>query len=401
MRYLFFDIECANCFNGTGKICEFGYVLTDEQFNELEKRIYIINPKDNFDWYVVKNMLAYDVKVYQQSPDYLHYFNMIQALFEDKEIIVFGHTVDSDIKYLNDEAKRYGLPYFECKFYDAKYMYNTYAGTPNKSFGVSQICSELKIGLPKHAHKSVDDAYATMQIVKEMCSRMNVDIYELIGQCEDCKGETKNGEIKTVVGERARLKREELEKLYGAKIKDNFVRGENKIKFLQFLNGVKQQGEDHKNELTGKKLSISLNYEYGHYKQMLSIVQILKNYGCTYWLKASEVDYFVTYHLCDNAGNEISCSRLKYVNEAIEQGAEIKVITFEQLLTVLNVTVEDIEAMPYPDAGCFVKKQNNKVQKKEFAKTVYSSESAPTTLGDLLNAQGIALSSVLDDINVK
>ena len=35
MRYLFFDIECCN-----GRdICEFGYVITDTEFNVLEKKI--------------------------------------------------------------------------------------------------------------------------------------------------------------------------------------------------------------------------------------------------------------------------------------------------------------------------------------------------------------------------
>ena len=35
MRYLFFDIECCNGRN----ICEFGYVITDDKFNILEKKI--------------------------------------------------------------------------------------------------------------------------------------------------------------------------------------------------------------------------------------------------------------------------------------------------------------------------------------------------------------------------
>ncbi len=82
-------------------------------------------------------------------------------------------------------------------------------------------------------------------------------------------------------------------------------------------------------------------------------------------------------------------------------------IVSNQKVTIVNlqcrtkIVLEDIEAMPYPDADCFVKKQNNKVQKKGFAKTIYLSESAPTTFGDLLKAQGIALSSVLDDIDDK
>jgi hypothetical protein len=37
MKYLFFDVECYNCHNGIGKICEFGYILTDENFKILAK----------------------------------------------------------------------------------------------------------------------------------------------------------------------------------------------------------------------------------------------------------------------------------------------------------------------------------------------------------------------------
>ena len=68
--------------------------------------------------------------------------------------MIFGHTTDTDIKYLNDEAHRYELPYFTCKFYDAKFMYNTFAGISGKSLGVSKICDALGISGPQHEHKS-------------------------------------------------------------------------------------------------------------------------------------------------------------------------------------------------------------------------------------------------------
>ena len=46
MKYLFFDIECANCFDRKGKIFSFGYVLTDEKFNVIEPREDIlVSPK--------------------------------------------------------------------------------------------------------------------------------------------------------------------------------------------------------------------------------------------------------------------------------------------------------------------------------------------------------------------
>ena len=44
-----------------------------------------------------------------------------RELFEMQDLIVVGHTVDSDAKFLNDEAKRYNKPFFNYKFYDAKY----------------------------------------------------------------------------------------------------------------------------------------------------------------------------------------------------------------------------------------------------------------------------------------
>ena len=43
MRYLFFDIECCNGRN----ICEFGYVITDDKFNILKKKILQLTQKTN------------------------------------------------------------------------------------------------------------------------------------------------------------------------------------------------------------------------------------------------------------------------------------------------------------------------------------------------------------------
>ena len=37
MKYLFFDCEFTNCFDSREKICEFGYVMVDENFNDLYK----------------------------------------------------------------------------------------------------------------------------------------------------------------------------------------------------------------------------------------------------------------------------------------------------------------------------------------------------------------------------
>ena len=48
MKYLFFDIECSVVSKNAAKICAFGYCLTDEKFNILEKEDILINPQGGF-----------------------------------------------------------------------------------------------------------------------------------------------------------------------------------------------------------------------------------------------------------------------------------------------------------------------------------------------------------------
>ena len=43
MKYLFFDLEYATSKGGNIKICEFGYVVTDENFQILDRDNFIIN----------------------------------------------------------------------------------------------------------------------------------------------------------------------------------------------------------------------------------------------------------------------------------------------------------------------------------------------------------------------
>ncbi len=390
MKYLFFDIECANCFDNIGKICEFGYVLCNERFEVTDRKLFIIDPKSQFDWYVSKNMLAFTPEEYKKAPDYKAYFDRIKALIEDGDTMIFGHTTDADIKYLNDEARRYGLPFFDCKFYDAKYMYDTYAVTPNGSVGVSGICEKLGIEPPKREHKSDDDAYATMQIVKEICRRTGLSAEKFVEGCEDCRGETKGGVIKTAVGEKIRLKREEMEKTYGAPIKNNKMLGENKDMFIRFLEIVRPRGALISDALSGKKLCISTNYEHSHFKEMLSIVQLLKDRDCTYCMRSTEADVFVTYSPDD--GTKVKhCARMKYVEEALKNGADITVMDLVELLRILGTTEEELLKMPFPNKEELLawRKQCKTERGKRSAPRSYSEGSGNSTLGDIMKASGI------------
>lgn len=206
MNYLFFDIECANCFNNRGKICEFGYVLTDTNFNELERDNIIINPNAKFDSYVIKKMLTYTKQEYKNAKLFPSYYKQISNIISS-DVMIFGHSIDSDARYLNDECKRYNLPFLKYKFYDVMHMYKGYSGEKDL-LGLKKIAIELGSKQQENEHRAVDDALATMDILRTLCSKLNCDTSSLIDLYEDCKGETNRGKIKTVYLEKAKIRRQ-------------------------------------------------------------------------------------------------------------------------------------------------------------------------------------------------
>ena len=50
--FVFFDCECANTFDGVGKICSLGYVIADDELNIIESEDVVMNPECEFDWYL-------------------------------------------------------------------------------------------------------------------------------------------------------------------------------------------------------------------------------------------------------------------------------------------------------------------------------------------------------------
>ena len=88
MKYLFFDCEFANCFDSKEKICEFGYVMVNENFNVLYKGNIIINPiiKDNeWDWYALKKILTRKRKEYKNRLFFPAYHKKIVALIQNAD----------------------------------------------------------------------------------------------------------------------------------------------------------------------------------------------------------------------------------------------------------------------------------------------------------------------------
>lgn len=180
MNYLFFDVECANSFDGVGKICEFGYVLTDENLNVIKQGIHLINPDAEFDWYVKYKIISYTIKEYEKAPKYPQIYRMhIQELVELPDTLYVGHGVRDDIKYLNDEANRYNLPRFERQCIDSSQIHRRFYNL-SQTKGLKAIVKELEIGDHKKLHNSEYDAKMTLEYVKRMCEESGLSFEQLI-----------------------------------------------------------------------------------------------------------------------------------------------------------------------------------------------------------------------------
>lgn len=180
MQYLFFDIECANCFDGTGKICEFGYVLTDDRLNTLSHGIFLIHPNAEFQDYVIWKIISYKVEDYLRAPQYPEVYHAhIGSLLGLPDTVYVGHGVRDDVKYLNDEAKRYSLPSFSRTAVDSCMIHKKFYRLP-KNKGLEAIVKELALGDPKKLHNSEYDAQMTLAYVRVMCQESGLSFAELI-----------------------------------------------------------------------------------------------------------------------------------------------------------------------------------------------------------------------------
>ena len=145
MKYLFLDTEVATS-KGSKKICEFGYVITNESFDILERNNFIINPnikRSDWDWYVVKNILSRKVREYEDNLEFDKYYLQIDSLINSVDY-VFGHSINGDVMALNDECIRYNLPSINFDFYDIKEIFKENSGDKRDVYGLD-ILKELEI----------------------------------------------------------------------------------------------------------------------------------------------------------------------------------------------------------------------------------------------------------------
>ena len=335
-RYLFFDIESAT--GSKGCICEFGYVVTNENLEIIEERNVLMNPKCEFSWRVLRKILKKDKRVYESQKGFTSHYDFIKKLITTSDL-VFGFATVNDVIYLNDDCDRFNKKAIDYKFYDIQKILGEFDSSL-KNLSLENEMISLGIEFKGNLHDAKDDALNSMLVLKRMKENLNISLNEILDIVPNLVDINKDGEVESVTLNRMirlenanenKSKRKKTNKKVLAELKKYI-----EMKKIEASNCI-----DDTNPLFGKKICLSRNFESHKIKGIFNIINELAAVGAVYDMKASQVDIFVI----DEDENDI---RMNGIRHAQENGKDIKIINLEEFLKVLNLSIEELETLDYP-----------------------------------------------------
>ena len=315
MKYLFFDIECSNCFNGVGKMCEFGYVFTDENFNIMkhgdipmspgkgrECRFYLKGRKHEKDL-----ELAYEYDYYFNQPEFPSFYNQIKRMMEDPDTICFAYSMDNDIPHLYHACTRYKLQPFNYECYDVQKLVAAYLEKKGQ-MSLKNAC--LRIVGPNSVvrlqeHLSRDDAEMERLIFEAICILTKTDSKALLEQSQFAR--TNSIEYMERIKERGKRKRL-------------------KTAGHELYNSLAVPDEElDKPENVGRRYNISgeLKADLNALKVTINLIKHKNGILCN---RISKSDYFIAYN--DKNKEEII--------KGFKHPFEGQVLTYEEFITSIN-----------------------------------------------------------------
>lgn len=316
MKLVFFDIECACVHKTYAKICAFGYVVCDENFNIIKKEDILINPRGKFELTDRKGekgiTLPYEYEEFKKHPPFPKVYPQIKALLEDKDALIFGHAVLNDVKYLNLETKRFRLPSFGFRFYDSQLIFMTMINDYSHQLGLESIAQKLEVEFTPH--RAADDAYATMRIVEAMCKARECNLETLLKDFGIYAGKIENFNILRPQSKGQRLynreKREQKAERSAARIK--------------FFNNISRKRFKRGGKLGGQVFTFSRLLE-NDVEVSIPLADKIYDCGGKYSPQLGECNYYVRGDGDDSVRTQNA-----------ENSENIKVITISELERMLN-----------------------------------------------------------------
>lgn len=346
MTYLFFDIECANNRDKLGKICEFGYVLTDENLREIESEQLLINPESSFESYVIKNILSYKKSDYLSAPPYAEFYPKISKLLTEADM-VFGHSVDNDARYVADESVRNSLPFIDFDFYDLKELYDECTG--EGEIGLDKMSDALGVEKQNNVHRALDDALVTMRCAKRLSEDMGKSLCELCDEYE-CKG-TLRGSVVTVF-RREKIRRQKMEALIASSGGKNNMKGVANELYKMFVSRLAVTPNPNF-PFNGKKIVIGSDYTRDKFRETLAFTAALAANGVTVVDSVRESDALVYYGKRDEQGKRRFCPQMGEARERMAADAEYILIKMYKVLAHLGMDEKELSSVPFPPRSAF------------------------------------------------
>lgn len=373
MKYLFFDIECCD----GAHICEFGYVLTNDKFEILDRDFFLINPERKFNLTGRKDQrdlqLHFSKEEYYNSPLFTEYYGRIKNLIEAKDQLVIGHAISNDAGFLRTACRIYKRPPINFEFYDSQKMYSEFFNNKS-SISLENAGEKLHLKKVKYLHKSDDDALLTMTLVRSMCELMELPLEQFVLLCSTAKGESKGNKIHYFSEDF-----NEIAKALATSAR--WISNGKKDKCVKiFAEKVKPQSAIINSALTGKKICFSPVFEREKTILCLKLIQLIVNHGGIYNTKVSENQYYVK---DDADDSEKHGTRYHHFVEGNGENQEQKVLSYDGLLDILKTSWKELENIDLPE----LPEVGKETQEKSYA------ERKGITIGEILAAQGILLKS--------
>lgn len=376
MKYLVFDIECCD-----GKhICEFGYVLIDEQFNVLERDCITINPGYKFKLTGRDKesdiSLAFPEEVYYNSPKFDFYYDRIKSILTTPDCQIIGFSLSNDAGFLATAYELYGKEPIGFTYYDFQKLYQGYTKAKNRT-SVEGFVAELQIP-DITLHKSDDDSWAVVRALQIISEKERLTLSETIKMLKK-----RNNDYRA---ERAKEHNLSLiEKINGGNLK---AQNEFMKNFIHRLQPLEAKQDD---LFFGKSVCISSQFQRFRFNEFLSIIVRLYEYGATYTGKASVCDIFIEYQ--EGEDEEIRFASVKQTEEAGNKS--IRIMSLEEALKALKLTAKDLNKVDHINRNQYNARRKRK--KDRCGGDYYSTGESKSTLGDLMKAQGVDLSKFGND----
>ena len=310
MKYLAFDIEAANGYK-LSRVCSIGVVIADEHFNVLSRENIWINPKTKYNLNGTRENVGIDLELdkalLDASPDFSQVYAKIRGLLTDKQYLVLGHAVDSDVRMLNAACVRYHLPSINFDFICSQLLYKLYRGDKDVR-GLDKIAADMSITF--HQHNSEEDAYVSLLTLKYLTEDSGLTVNELLEKYHVRRGSNVNFELTRPVSLLGQVSKKKHTQIAIEKIKE-------------YVSTVKKTSNDY----AGKAFCLARSLELSDSDELYAVVQAIVQKGGRYATKLFKGNYYVL----SNAASECDVMRERRVDELHEQGL-IQKVTIKEIL---------------------------------------------------------------------